>query len=270
MKININWTILFWIFGIHLILNFAVAQDTIPNFIENDSLDFEKKIKTKKKLTYLHYTHLRPSYNSFIGEDAKLMTTTFKGLGSLSEWNLVLSYPFLVGKKATKFLILPRAGFLWKKFRFANPLITYWDTTTDKTVFYVNNDLKRDYGNSFFSYGKTKLVVSTFRVNPEMGVSFDIEEKSIGITVGPVLDVLLRPKYKQKYTVEGQKKKEVLKGNQYLNVNPIQYGVSAALMTPWADIYGAYFFNNFFTNNHGPKVRLLEFGIIFSFLQLGF
>lgn len=245
------------------------TQDVFFLFSRNLT-DFQnlpiQKLFPEKKFKYLEYTNLRPAYNVFSGEDSKLLATTFKGLGSLSEWNLVLGYPFLIGNKNTKFLILPRVGVLWKKFRFANPLIAYLDTSLNKTVFYMNNNINRDYGKGFFSYGKTKLVAPFLRINPELGVSFDIEEKYLGFTLGPVLDILLDAKYKQKYIENNQKKKEIIKGNNQLNINSYQYGLSAAIMTPWLDIYGAYFFNNFFKENHGPSVKTFELGLNFSFI----
>lgn len=227
-----------------------------------------QKLLPEKKAKYYQYSNLRPTYNAFIGEDSKLLTTTFKGLGSLSEWNLVVGYPILLGSNNTKFLFLPRTGVLWKKFRFANPLIAYLDTSLDKTVFYVNNNLNRDYGSGFFSYGKTKIVATALRINPELGISIDLEEESsIGITVGPVLDVLLGAKYKQKYKENNQKKKEVIKGNNNLNFNTFQYGISTAIMTPWVEIYGAYFLNNFFKENYGPSVNVFEFGFSLNFIK---
>ncbi len=266
-----NKATIFFLCFISLGFQFAFAQDPfmmISRHLVNFQNQKVQKLLTEKKDKYYQYSNLRPSYNAFVGEDSKLLTTTFKGFGSLSEWNLVLSYPVLLGSGNTKFLFLPRTGVLWKKFRFANPLIAYLDTSLDKTVFYVNNDLNKDYGSGFFSYGKTKLVATTLRINPELGISIDLDdENAFGITVGPVLDVLLGAKYKQKYIENNQKKKEVIRGNDNLNINPFQYGISAAIMTPWIEIYGAYFLNNFFRENYGPSVNLFELGLSFAFIK---
>jgi hypothetical protein len=183
-----------------------------------------------------------------------------------------------------KFVIFPRAGVFWKKARFANPLISYFDTSLHKTIFYANINPNRDYGREWFSYGKSKLVVTTLRINPEIGLSWGTRSRytsswdsdsldspsvesdtatvggPVRFTVGPVLDILLGAKHKQKYLENGQKEKDVIRGNEYLNVNPLQYGISAAIKFYAIEIYGAYFLNNFFKKHYGPSVKLLELG----------
>ncbi len=269
--INVSYRIFYMTFLLHSIF-YLKAQETQQLYVEDSiviEMDTLKKGKGKDKGKYLYYTYLRPSYNAFVGKDSDLMNTTFKGIGSLTEWNLVISYPFVFGNAKYKFLILPRTGVLWKKFRFAKNLVPNMDTTLNRTVFSIDSDLTKDYGSGFFSYGKTKLVVPTFRVNPELGISMDIEEKAIGITVGPVLDIALGVKYKQKFKQNGQKKKEVQKGNDKFNINSIQCGVSAAVMTPWVQFYGAYIMNPFFKPDKGPVLNTFEFGVILPFIRLG-
>ncbi len=246
------------------------AQDPLMLFARN-LIDFQnhqiRKWLDNEKDKYYQYANLRPAFNAFAGSDASLLSTTFRGLGSYSDWNLVFGYPFLVGSSNTKFLILPRTGVFWKKFRFANNLISGLDTTINRTVFAIDNDPNKDFGSGFFSYGKTKLVVPTYRINPEFGASIDVGEQAIGITVGPVLDIALGAKFKQKYKENGQKKKNVVRGNDNLNVNTIQYGISAAIITPFIQIYGAYMLNSFFKEDKGPSVNVFEFGLNFTFLK---
>jgi hypothetical protein len=252
------------VFSKNSIFSLICTKKFLPS--NNYAVHDTSKNDTSKKKMYLSFTNLRPSYHFFIGEDAKLLSTTIKGLGSFSEWNLVVGNPFVIGKQKTKLLCLPRLGFLWKKFRFSQPLFFYSDTT--KTFFALDTSSVKNFGKGFFSYGKTKLVVPTFRLNPEIGISIDVGEKAIGITTGPVIDILLGAKFKQKYKIEDCKKKNVFKGNDLFNINPIQYGMSLAIMTPWVDVYGTYMFSNFFKNGKGPKVKALEIGFIFSFLKI--
>jgi len=258
------------IFAFSFILGFLKAQEPFMMFSKN-MVDFQnqpfKKFLPEEKNKYYQFSNLRPTYNFFIGEDAQWMSTTFKGFGSISEWNLVLGYPFTIGKNKVKFLILPRTGVLWKKFRFSKNLVPSLDTTMEKTVFSINNDPTKDFGRGFFSYGKTKLIVPTYRFNPEFGISIDVGDQAIGITTGPVLDLTLNAKFKQKYRQDGQKKKEVVRGNEKLNVNPFQYGISAAIMTPWIEIFGVYMLSPFFKENKGPSVSQIELGLSFLFIK---
>lgn len=274
LKLAHNWKVIFFTltFSISIKLTaqetvFFTSKDLI-NYQNQYSLLYNPKILSSKKKIYYEFTNIRPAFNAFRGEDSYLLRTSMNGFGSLSEWNLVLGFPFAIGEKKIKFLILPRTGFLWKKFRFANPLIPQLDTFLNKTIFQMNTNPNKDFGKGFFSYGKTKLVLSTFRINPELGIAIDFNEQAIGITAGPVMDILISSKYKQKFIENTQKKKVIIKDNNLLNINFIQYGISAAIMSPWIDIYGAYFFSPFFKANHGPNVKAFELGFACSIIIL--
>lgn len=209
-------------------------------------------------------------YNSFIGKDAQQLKNDMEGFGSISGLTFVdnvmfnSNYKFSTDNKVNLFTNL-RLGILAKKFRFTDNLILEKDSTTGVLYAFSDPDLNKDYGDAFFSYGKSKLVSTYFRINPELVFNFNVSEKwPINISVGPVFDLLLGVKHKRKFYENDDKEKIKITKNKNFNLNTYQFGIRSSIYTKIVGINYAYYFTPFFQSNKGPEVKLFELGLFFN------
>lgn len=209
-------------------------------------------------LTFISLTQAQLNqYNFFVGPDAKLMQTTAKGLGS---WNMTgymslnLARPMNEEKKSGLFFG-GGLGVYYKKFRFKNNLVL--QKVGDILV--ATPDNPDWYSDGFFSYSKSKLVLFTTTLQPEIG--FFTSDRKFAIGIAPRVDFTLGAKHKRKYTVNDEKIKFKDTGIKDYDINPIQIGVNVRVGSLKFGVEASYMISPFFASAGSPQVQVVSVGI---------
>lgn len=216
-------------------------------------------------------------YNFFRGPNYQDFRTSVQGLGSISGL-LGIDNIFLhtiVPMTSFKRLNLsawqgtpigifhPYLGFIAKKYRFEKfkyhspDTLASGQSQSDSELSYLAPDERKDvdYQTGFFRHNKSKMVVSCLRFAPEAGILFGMgkqgsdEQTPVTLTIGPVLDWVIRFKMKNKYTRNGSNEKDKKTGVDYFNVNELQYGVSYTVSIGQFSTYGAFMLNPLFNSD---------------------
>lgn len=167
-------------------------------------------------------------YNFFIGDQSEDFSTSIKGFGS------GFLFDVFSGRMSTDILwmgtesvhLTVGAGAAIMKYRFSNPLI--FTTENNNYGYTFDTDPAHSYGNGFFSNDKSKLVVASF-IFP-VNLNFDLGK--FYFSAGGLFDVFLTGKHKLKYTEDGDRKKEMIRHDDFKNfpINKTKWGVGAMLM----------------------------------------
>lgn len=168
------------------------------------------------------------SYNFLVGDNTDDFRTTIKGFGS------GFLFDFLSGRFSKDVIWMGTdnvnltlgVGANVAKYRFSEPLVFFEEGGQHQ--YSRDLDPTHSYGEGFFSGDKSKLVIASvvFPAN----VNFDLGK--FYASAGATFDVYAFAKQKNKYTVDGDRKKEVLK-NDTMNdfpFNKTKWGLSAMML----------------------------------------
>lgn len=158
--------------------------------------------------------------------------------------NIYYFYDMRLGK--SKFSIHPGIGFGLERYKFNNNKTLGYNTTQD-TVFMVPSQ--------FSNLRKTKLITNYLDIPLEVRFSTrpDDPNRSFKISLGFKVGVLFDSYTKQKYSDDGEKKKE--KNKQNFNLFPIRYGPYFRIGGGNLSVFGYYSISPLFKNGgFGEKV----------------
>jgi hypothetical protein len=250
--------------GIKFILPLAFA--TFSSF----SLYGQYSAKPDKPLTKA-YLEIPITFNLMAGPDASRLATTTQGFGSISGLVLVDNIHlrskilFRTGSASGVFLTTG-FGFIAKKYRFADNLV--FENRNNQLLFYPDPNPNREYSSNFFSYSKSKLILTYFRIPLGIGFSslnYTTKKENLNISGGLVFDVLTGAKHKLKYTENNQDKIDVLRTNSNIHAAPFQVGAQLRIeMFNGLGLYGAYMLNSMFQQGKGPDTNGLEVAIYYA------
>ncbi|MDW8159338.1 MAG: hypothetical protein RML72_10765 [Bacteroidia bacterium] len=211
------------------------------------------------------------TFNLMVGEDASRLATTTQGFGSISGLVLIdnihlRSKVLFRTSNQTGFFVSSGIGFIAKKYRFAENLV--FENRNNQLVFYPDPNPNHQYSTNFFSYSKSKLVLTYFRIPLAIGFSvlnYTTKKEHLNISTGVIFDVLTGAKHKLKYTEDGEDKMDVLRTNSNIHASPFQLGVQARIeMFNGLGLYGAYMLTPMFQENKGPRTNALEVAIYYA------
>ncbi len=205
------------------------------------------------------------AYNFFIGDDAEDFATSINGFGSgflfdvltgRESWDIVN-----IGTKHVNLSL--GAGFAINKYRFQNNLVL--DKNDDGMVTWmVDPDETHDYVNTFFGYGKSKLVTASFYFPAYLNFNFG----GFKLSVGPFIDLYVYGKHKRKYLIGDDKEKVLIEPKDFkdFNLNKTKYGVSAAIThkATGVGISGTYYLTPFFEEEMGPDLTEARISLTFK------
>lgn len=196
------------------------------------------------------------SYNFFTGENVDDFRTTINGFGSgflFDAFSGRFSQDILqIGTDGVNLTL--GAGGAISKYRFSEPLVLFEE---DGEFLYTRDaDPTHEYGPGFFSGDKSKLVIGTviFPAN----INFDLGK--FYLSAGGSYDVYLYGKHKRKYTVDGNRLKEVIR-NDKLNdfpINKTKWALGAMLLHKASGVSAGvtYTLTPFFRDNSNfPEMR---------------
>lgn len=207
------------------------------------------------------------AYNFFLGDDAEQFGTSINGFGS------GFIFDVLTGRYSVDFISLGTesvylsfgAGFAISKYRFSDNLV--FELHGDHIFVTEDIDPDHDYVNTFFGYGKSKLVYGSVY----FPVNFNISAGPVYLSAGVFFDRYLAGKHKRKFKVEGEKEKVLIEPNEFkdFNLNKSKYGINASLVhkNTGLGIGFTYLLTPFFQEGKGPDLNEMRISFTFDFAK---
>ncbi len=231
------------------------------------SLNLEAQNKFGVKIKINHREDSGVGYNFFMGEDAEDFQTSINGFGS----GFILDV--LTGRNTLDFLQIGTknvylslgAGLSINKYRFKDNLVLSLSDDGSMVNYEVDPNPDHDYVNTFFGYGKSKLVTSTFFVPAHLNMV--IADKFI-VSGGAFVDFYFFGKHKRKFLVGDEKEKVLIKSKDFsdFKLNKLKYGLSASISHKDTGIglIGTYYLTPFFQEDMGPEINEARICLVFS------
>jgi hypothetical protein len=204
-------------------------------------------------------------YNFFLGDDAADFQTTIMGFGSGFLFDVLTSRQSidLLQLGTGSFNISVGGGVAINKYRFSDNLVLDKSSEDGMVHYLIDPDENHDYVNTFFGYGKSKLVTASLFVPAHL--NFDITEKFV-FSAGGFVDFYVYGKHKRKFLMDGEKQKEMIKPAEFkdYNLNKVKYGISASLIHKKSGmgISGAYYLTPFFQEGMGPDLTEARISLV--------
>ena len=231
------------------------------------SINLEAQNKFGAKIKINHREDSGAGYNFFMGEDAEDFQTSIKGLGSGFLFDLFTgrnTIDFLQIGSKNVYLSLG-AGLSINKYRFKDNLVLSLSDDGNMVNYEIDPNPDHDYVNTFFGYGKSKLVTSTIFVPAHLNLV--IADKFI-ISGGAFVDFFIYGKHKRKYLMDDEKEKVLIKSKELsdFNLNKLKYGLSASITHKDTGIglVGTYYLTPFFQEGMGPEINEARICLTFS------
>lgn len=204
------------------------------------------------------------SYNFFVGPDSEDFRTTIRGFGSgflLDFYSARTSWDMFTLGTHNAYLSVG-AGLAISKYRFAENLVIGEEDGI--VTWEIDPNPAHDYGDGFFSYGKSKLVSTTFIV--PVNLNFDLGD--FVIAAGGTYDLFLAGKLKRKFEVDGERQKIVTR-NERFNDFPIsrhKLGLSFMIMhqPSGLNIGATYMTTPYFKDNSGPEINEMRISVSYN------
>ena len=201
-------------------------------------------------------TESQLSYSFFAGPDAADFSTSINGFGSgiLDIFGMRTSLD-IINIGTDKFYLSLGAGFAVNKYRLTKNLV-FSNPTQNSLSWMVDPDTSHNYVNSFFGYGKSKIITTSFYFPADINIAIG---KSFLVTAGGFLDINLTARYKMKYLEGENKVKEIIRTPEFRNFNPstAKFGVNFSIFNKKIG-YGlsaSYCLTPFFKSGMGPDIH---------------
>jgi hypothetical protein len=209
------------------------------------------------------------SYSFFTGPDAGNFATSVNGFGSgiLDIFGIRASAD-IISIGSDRFYISAGAGFAVSKFRLAKNLV-FLGPQSSIAFCIPDPDTTHDYGSGFFSYGKSKIITTSFYFPVDLNM---VVGKNVLITAGGYLDLNLTARYKMKYRVGEDKVKEIIRSSEFRNqnINTTKLGVNFTIFHKKLG-YGlsaSYSLSPFFKSGWGPDIHEARVSLSYSVKNL--
>ena len=207
------------------------------------------------------------AYNFFLGDDAEQFSTSINGFGS------GFIFDVLTGRHSVDFISLGTesvflsagAGVAINKYRFSDNLV--FQLQGDQVVITEDTEPDHDYVNTFFGYGKSKLVYGSVY----FPVNFNISAGPVYLSAGVFFDRYLAGKHKRKFIVNEEKEKVLIEPNEFrdFNLNKSKYGINVSLVhkNTGFGIGFTYMLTPFFQEGKGPDLNEMRVSFTFDFAK---
>jgi hypothetical protein len=196
------------------------------------------------------------SYNFFTGPDAADFATSINGFGSgiLDMFGSRGSID-LIDLGTDKFYLSLGAGFAVLKYRFANNLV--FNKSGDNSVTWMSDpDTSHNYVNTFFGYGKSKLITTSFYFPVDLNIAIG---ENVTLSAGGYADLNLTARYKMKYLDGEDKVKEIIRSKEFRNFYPstTKFGINLSLFLKklGTGLSATYCLTPFFQAGKGPDIH---------------
>ncbi len=221
---------------------------------------FHESAHSQNKFSVRYLTQMRSessiSYNFFVGPDAADFSTSVNGFGSgLLDFAGMRTAVDLINLGTEKNYISIGAGFSVLKYRLSKNLVFGKDDDGALT-WMVDPDTSHNYVNTFFGYGKSKIITTSFYFPLDLNIAVG---ENVVVTAGGYLDLNLTARYKMKYLVGEDKVEEIIKSDEFRKFNPstTKFGVNFTILHKKIG-YGlsaTYCLTPFFVPGTGPDIH---------------
>lgn len=207
------------------------------------------------------------AYNFFLGDDADDFTTTINGFGSGFIFDVFTGrYSIDIVTFGPEFINLSLgAGIAVNKYRFSDNLILSLNDVSGQVEWETDPDQTHDYVNTFFGYGKSKLVYTSFYFPANINLSVG----PMLLSAGGFVDLYVAGRLKRKYKVDDDKQKNVVKNDvlKEFPFNKTKYGVNALLMHKGSGVgLGfTYMLTPMFIEGEGPALNEVRISLTYDF-----
>jgi hypothetical protein len=209
------------------------------------------------------------SYNFFTGADASGFSTSVNGFGSgiIDPFSSRTSVDMIqIG--SDKFFLSLGTGFAIMKYRLSENLV--FQKSGDQTLLWMKDpNPSHQYVNTFFGYGKSKIVTTSFYFPADINIGLG---EHILLSAGGFLDLNLTARYKMKYLGDDDKVKEIIKSNEFrnLNLNTTKFGFNASVLHTKLGIglSATYYLTPFFKDGMGPDIHEARISASFRIIRL--
>jgi len=220
-------------------------------------INFHAPAQNKISVRYLEQVRAETqfSYSFFTGPDAGDFATSIKGFGSgiLDMFGLRASED-LIQIGSEKLFVSVGAGFSVMKYRLAKNLV--FGKAGNTTTWMVDPDTSHNYVNTFFGYGKSKIITTSFYF--PLDLNLVIGEKTT-VSAGGYLDLNLTARYKMKYLDGEDKVKEIIRSSEFRGFNPstTKFGINVSLFHKKPDfgLSASWSVTPFFKPGLGPDIH---------------
>lgn len=204
-------------------------------------------------------------YNFFVGDDAEQFSTSINGFGSgfiFDAFSGRFSVDFIsLGTETVN--ISAGAGIAVSKYRFSDNLV--FELQDGQVIVTEDPDPDHDYVNTFFGYGKSKLVYGSVY----FPVNFNLSAGPVYFSAGIFYDRYIAGKHKRKFKVDGEKQKVLIEQNEFkdFNLNKSKYGINASLIhkNSGLGICFTYIVTPFFQEGKGPDINEMRISLTFDY-----
>jgi hypothetical protein len=206
------------------------------------------------------------SYDFFVGKDANDFQTTINGFGS------GFIFDVFTGRYSVDFITVGPdlinlslgVGVGITKYRFDDNLVI--TNVLNHIVYFADPDITHDYVNSFFGYGKSKLVYGSVYFPLNLNLSLG----PFYLSAGGFIDLYASGKLKRKFLIDEEKQEPVLVRNEAFRdypLNKTKYGINALILHKKSGLgLGlTYMITPFFQEGRGPELNEVRASITYKF-----
>lgn len=219
----------------------------------------EKTHRHKSKRFRPHYAGFEIGLNNYLTSDFSMVLPQedrYMDLNTGKSWNWninIIDYGFGLG--TDKVGIVSGLGFEFINYSIEGQNSIRKDPETGEIIEYIP-----DYAGNI-----TKSKINMTYMTAPLLLEFQIPapRKRIYISAGVVGGLKLWSNTKMKYTVNGEKSKEKVKGDY--NLSPLRWGVTARIGYRALGFYANYYFTPLFKEGTGPELYPFAVGLAFSF-----
>ncbi|MEA3444299.1 MAG: hypothetical protein U9R19_06175 [Bacteroidota bacterium] len=229
------------------LLQIAFSLDSFAQF----KIDFDATNRTEGSL----------AYNFFVGDDADMFQTTIKGFGSgfLLDMFTGRYSSDMVSMGWEKFNLTMGLGIAITKYRFEENLVL--EKVGDNVNIFIDTDPNHDYQNTFFGYGKSKIVYGSL-FTP---VNLNLILGKMKFSAGAMLDFYISGKHKRKYIEDGEKKKIKVGNSDFskYNLSKTKLGLNGRIeyIPLGLNISVTYMATPFFNDSSMPEINEMRIAI---------
>lgn len=209
------------------------------------------------------------SYNFFTGADATGFSTGIKGFGSgILDFLGTRSSVDVLSIGTEKLFVSAGAGFAVMKYRLSKNLV-FGKSADNILTWAPDTDMSHNYVNSFFGYGKSKIITTSFYFPVDLNMAIG---KNLMLSAGGYLDLNLTARYKMKYLDGGDKVKEIIRSSEFRKFNPstTKFGVQVSFFHKKKNLglSASYSLTPFFKPGTGPDIHEAHISASFAVRNL--
>lgn len=228
---------------------------------EDNNFNFDDLTKNRRKRFKGHWAGFEFGLNNYLDKSMQMNLPDdgkFMELYINKSWGFGLNFMQYSIPLHSKYIgLVTGMGFEWNRYHFKQNINLIEDSLgVINAEYFEPNELKYSKNSLNMCYFKIPLII-------EFQIPTGKKDKRIFCGVGVEGSVKLSSKVKKEYTINGDFRKDKIKGDYRLN--PFRYGLTARLGYEFFELYANYSFATLFEKNYGPELYPISFGLRIDF-----